>query len=136
MIRYPITPVPCPRLNGRSRFNPAKKPIIHRYHAFRDECRLRRMVLPQRPMIRFEMPMPASWSKAKRERMRGKDHQQRPDVDNLTKAVLDAVLGEDCGVAWVLAGKIWAEEGAIVVGSINEVADVRTVLPWIERATA
>ena len=42
--------------------------------------------------------MPASWSKKKRSAHAGQYHAQKPDADNVTKAVLDALT--DCG-AWV-----------------------------------
>ena len=42
--------------------------------------------------------MPASWSRKKQSAHVGQYHTQKPDADNITKAVLDALT--DCGV-WV-----------------------------------
>ena len=42
--------------------------------------------------------MPASWSKKKQSAHAGQYHAQKPDADNVMKAVLDALT--DCGV-WV-----------------------------------
>ena len=63
------------------------------------------------------MPMPQSWSNKKRDEMRHKPHQQKPDIDNLIKAVLDALLEDDCAVWMVEACKVWSDKGGI---EINE----------------
>ena len=47
--------------------------------------------------------------------MNGDFHNQKPDIDNLIKAVLDALMAEDCRVHTVFARKFWAEEGGIVI---------------------
>jgi Holliday junction resolvase RusA-like endonuclease len=65
--------------------------------------------------LEFFLPMPPSWSKKKRARMKGQPHRQKPDIDNLVKSFLDALLGDDSTV-WHLAGqeKRWSEHGYIV----------------------
>lgn len=76
-----------------------------------------RFTVPEEGMaLAFYCPMPASWSKKKRRAMNGQPHRQKPDVDNMTKAFLDALCEEDSYV-WNLAGqeKRWAEVGHIVV---------------------
>lgn len=113
MTRYPITPVPAPRQTRFSRFNPKHQPGIARYQAFRDEVRTLGVRLPERPAIRFEFPVPKS-GKARI----GKPHQQKPDLDNCVKALLDAVHGDDAHVWAFSAEKRWAAEGAIVVGEM------------------
>ena len=45
--------------------------------------------------------------------MIGKPHQQRPDIDNLVKGLMDALLEEDSHIHTVYAKKIWAEKGSI-----------------------
>ncbi len=67
--------------------------------------------------ITFVMPMPKSWSKRKRAEMVGQPHQQKPDLDNLIKALLDACYQDDCEVWDLRATKVWGEEGAISVDS-------------------
>jgi Holliday junction resolvase RusA-like endonuclease len=64
--------------------------------------------------------MPKSWSKAKKDEMRGGPHQQTPDKDNLEKAILDSLYENDSHVwdGWVT--KLWADEGAIEVEEIGE----------------
>ena len=67
-------------------------------------------------IISFVLPMPKTWSKAKRNRMNGQPHQQTPDIDNLLKGLLDAVYADDKCV-WMLRGlsKTWGTEGYIEI---------------------
>ena len=51
--------------------------------------------------------MPASRSKKKKAAMTGKPHRQRPDVDNLGKALFDALFKEDSCIAQSFARKFW-----------------------------
>jgi len=64
--------------------------------------------------------MPKSWSKKKKAEMINKPHKQKPDIDNLLKGLMDALLEEDSHVHTVFARKIWAEEGSIVFCSLSE----------------
>jgi Holliday junction resolvase RusA-like endonuclease len=63
----------------------------------------------------FHVEMPKSWSKAKRARMKGRPHQSKPDSDNMTKALFDALSKEDQSVWDYHVTKIWDEEGYIEV---------------------
>ena len=119
MAYYPITPVPAPRQVRSDAWSP--RPGVVRYRAFRDECRLRNLKVPESgASLVFLLPMPKSWSKKKKARMCWQPHQQKPDVDNLEKALLDSVYGEDCGVWHIgMAAKLWAPTGGIVVVSDN-----------------
>jgi hypothetical protein len=98
-----------------------RRPVVLRYRAYRDALRDlalgERFVFPDAgAAMVFHMPMPESWSKKKRDRMRGQPHRQKPDLDNLEKGVIDALLSEDSGV-WHLAGatKLWSDEGAVEI---------------------
>lgn len=83
----------------------------------------------------FYLPMPASWSKKKRRAMNGAPHQQKPDVDNLTKALLDALCEEDSFV-WQIERmeKRWAEVGHVVVTVRRD--DLRSEQPRAPRSAA
>ena len=59
--------------------------------------------------------MPASWSEKKKKEMDGKPHQQKPDIDNLEKAFLDALCKDDSYVYAHAGEKYWGREGAITV---------------------
>lgn len=94
-----------------------------RYRAFRDEVRLHHVQIP-RPFhhVIFVLEMPRSWSKAKRLAMEGQLHDQKPDRDNLEKALLDSVYGEDQHVADGRVTKLWGSEDLIIIGSENILA--------------
>lgn len=111
---YPITPVPKPRMTRGDKFQ--KRPRGCAYRAFCDEVRIRKVHVPEAGShITFTMPMPKSWSNKKRAEMDGKPHQQTPDVDNLQKALMDAVFDDDSHVYDMRVTKVWGREGAIIV---------------------
>ena len=61
--------------------------------------------------------MPKSWSRKKREQLDGQPHLQKPDLDNLAKALLDAFYRDrDDAHVWRFSAieKRWAEEGCII----------------------
>lgn len=67
-------------------------------------------------VINFYLPMPMSWSKKKQARKLGTYHDQRPDLDNLTKGFMDAVksdINDDKRVAVLYCKKYWAEKGGL-----------------------
>lgn len=111
---YPIVPISAPRQVRRDAFKPSEH--VKRYRAFRDEVRIRHVQLP-RPFhhVIFVMPMPPSWSKRQQERAEGYPHEQKPDRDNLEKALLDSVYGEDSHVWDGRCTKLWGREGLIIV---------------------
>lgn len=98
----------------------AKRACVLRYFAFRDEVLAHGVIIPDRVRIIFHMPMPDSWSKKKRASMEGAPHKARPDIDNLCKALLDAVFDDDSHVWDVHASKLWSVDGAIEIGQIAE----------------
>lgn len=53
----------------------------------------------------FEIP--ASWSKKRQAEMAGQPHQQKPDRDNIDKAIMDALFDDDAGVAFGTTAKYW-----------------------------
>lgn len=109
-----IEPVPKPRMTQRDKW--AKRPAVLRYRAFCDQVRAAGLALPEAGAhIVFHLAMPASWSKKRRAQMLGQPHQQKPDVDNLAKALLDACLAEDQGVWDMRVTKRWADTGGIEI---------------------
>jgi Holliday junction resolvase RusA-like endonuclease len=67
----------------------------------------------------FRFAMPASWSKKKREQMRGELHAQKPDIDNLLKAVMDAMeqrWNDDCQIAtFGQLDKLWDDTSSVFI---------------------
>lgn len=63
--------------------------------------------------IKFFIPVPKTWGKKKKAIMHGKLHQNKPDIDNLMKAVLDSLLSEDKKIGQIgEIAKIWVNEEA------------------------
>lgn len=115
---YHITPVPKPRMTNRDKW--MKRPAVLQYRAFKDECRLHRVKLPEGSYhVIFVMPMPKTWSEKKRHAMHGQPHTQRPDKDNLEKALLDALHADDSMIWDGRATKVWGYEGRICIGAIE-----------------
>lgn len=112
---YPVTPVTKPRQTRRDKWE--ERPSVMVYRAFADEVRLRRIHVPEEgAVITFVLPMPASWSEKKKQSMDGQPHCQTPDIDNLLKALLDAVHKNDSHIHHI-AGltKKWGREGSITI---------------------
>jgi len=117
---YDITPVPKPRMTQSDRWN--KRPSVLRYFAFKDECKLKKVKFGEYGCsFTFVMPMPNTWNKKKRESMCGRPHTQKPDIDNLLKALFDAVFEDDSHI-WQIGGvmKIWGDEGFIKIDGYSK----------------
>lgn len=121
MAQYNIVPTPKPRMTQRDKFLKPVRPSVARYRAFADECRLRigRLDL-NHTKLTFVLPMPQSWSRKKKNLMRGQPHVQKPDLSNLLKAIEDALYskkytGRDDETIHTLGElkKIWHDQGAI-----------------------
>jgi|TARA_R110000823_G_scaffold149486_1_gene280253 Holliday junction resolvase RusA-like endonuclease len=94
-----------------------KRPIVLKYWEYKDDIKNwaveSNFNLGNEIYCVFNIPMPPSWSKKKKEEMLGKNHQQRPDIDNLLKGLMDALLEEDSHIHTVYANKVWSDEGSI-----------------------
>ena len=111
---YDITPIPKPRMTQRDKW--AKRPAVMRYRAFKDECRLKKVELPEQGAhVVFTVPFAKSWSKKKMRKFDGEPHQSKPDVDNLLKSLMDAVYSDDSGVYDVRISKKWGYVGKIEI---------------------
>ncbi len=112
--RYPINPVSKPRMTQRDKW--LSRSCVAKYWVFKHECKDLQMYIPEGgATVTFTIGMPKSWSKKKKEAMTGKPHQQKPDVDNYCKAIMDAVLDEDSGVYDIRLCKYWGYEGSITI---------------------
>lgn len=119
-MKYPITPCPKPRQTQRDKWR--KRPCVMRYRRFKDECRVRRVKLPQPCRVIFYLAMPASWSAAKCKQMNGQPHTVRPDLSNLQKALEDAVCKNDSHLWNIRAEKRWGVTGSIEITAVKEEA--------------
>ena len=116
-----IKPVGKPRQTQRDRWK--ERPVVLRYRRFADDLRKETseqdFQLSERVGMQFYMPMPKSWSGKKKDRMNMHPHQQRPDIDNLIKSVMDALLAEDKKIYYIVASKWWNYEGRIKLINIG-----------------
>jgi Holliday junction resolvase RusA-like endonuclease len=100
-----------------------KRPIVLKYRKFADDLRAefnrKRVEISDCLECQFIIQMPKSWSKKKRAEMMGKPHQQRPDLDNLEKAVQDALCKEDSHIHKHKTSKVWGLEGSIIFKGVK-----------------
>lgn len=114
--RFALVPMAKPRMTGSDKWN--LRPPVVRYRAYCDRLRyLAGMwkVPSNNITIVFRIPMPRAWRKRERASRKGQPHQQKPDIDNLLKAFLDALCESDAYVYDVRAMKCWDDEGSIEV---------------------
>ena len=99
--------------------NKRQREVVRRYFKFKND------LFEQALQMKFELgtfldavyfiPMPTSWSEKKRKNMVGLPCKVKPDTDNITKAIKDALKIEDGEVWWEKAEKRWAYLGSIVI---------------------
>jgi len=101
-----------PRMTRRDKW--AKRPCVMRYWAFKDEIKRQFAVrcgnIDKKPISlswRAYIAMPKSWSKKKKEKHCGQLHMQKPDRDNIDKAIMDAIFKEDKCIATGKLQKYW-----------------------------
>ena len=116
-IEIKLDPVPKPRMTVADKWK--HRPIVDRYFAFKDAisliCKKAKFKLGSSYKVEFLIAMPKSWSKSKKNSNFGLPHKQKPDLDNLVKALNDCLLKEDEGVWNIEASKIWWDEGKILI---------------------
>lgn len=106
---YDITPVAKPRMTRSDKWK--KRPATAKYWAFKDEVKRLGIQVPESGAhVTFHMPVPGCG----KDRV-GKPHQQVPDVDNLVKALLDAIYEDDAHIWDIRATKLWSDKGMIEV---------------------
>lgn len=113
---YPITPVAKPRQTQKDKWLNPPRPCVAKYRAFKDEVRLSKVEIPESGFhILFVLPIPKSWSNQKQQEMCWQGHRQTPDLDNLCKALFDAIYKNDSVIWDYWATKLWGKEGSITI---------------------
>lgn len=92
-------------LNRRKRYQ--------KYFEFKNnlvaECRRNLLAFPTNNFwIRLYFEMPPSWSKKKKNRMAFSPHVNKPDADNICKAIFDAMFEDDSIVYDYRVSKFWS----------------------------
>lgn len=110
---YNITPVPKPRMTRRDKWD--KRPRVLRYRAFEDLVQLNGITIPEDGChVVFHLPLP------KRPKFNvGDPHKQKPDVDNLLKALLDSLYKNDSHIWNIQVSKVWSKSGKIEIKEIG-----------------
>jgi Holliday junction resolvase RusA-like endonuclease len=115
-MKYNIIPVTKPRQTQRDLW--AKRPCVMKYRAFADEVRANKIMIPSGGAhITFIIPFPKSYSKKKKKELDGKPYmvKKRNDIDNLQKALMDAIFEDDSHIWDIRCTKLWGYEGAIII---------------------
>jgi len=118
--RININPVSKPRMVHSDKWK--KRPATSKYWGFKDELIAKCNVaglndLPTHiESIDFYIPMPESWSNKKKDEMNNKDHEQKPDLDNLLKSLQDCLCKSDQHISFIgRLSKSWAYMGLIEI---------------------
>lgn len=111
---YFIDPVSKPRMTQRDKWK--KRPATSKYWEFKDKIKEHKVTVPEcGAHVTFYIAIPKSWSKKKKLQFDGEPHQQKPDIDNLIKALLDAVYEDDAHIWNISATKLWSIDGGIEI---------------------
>lgn len=99
-----------PRMTQRDVWK--KRPVVLRYHDYCDRIReaapnLISKVDVYAIDVKAYIAMPESWPKKKKEHLCGFPCRQKPDWDNIGKAVCDALFKEDSAIADGRTRKFW-----------------------------
>lgn len=125
ILTWQIPPMGAPRMNRSDAWK--ARDVVERYHVFRDLVNIEMKKVSydweqfRTLNVNFYLPMPASWSASKRMKFDGLSHDQKPDTDNLVKALLDAIFrdlkADDKQVhTFSHVGKYWtAGKGKIII---------------------
>lgn len=120
--REKLRPAGLKRLLRLERYNKYKVDLLA-------ESKAKQFVLPPiGASITFFIPVPNSWSKKKKKLHHGRFHQSKPDIDNLTKAILDSLMTEDKQIAHLEVQKRWVDfESGWIEISLKEYEEVLTL---------
>jgi len=117
MVEFLIDPIGKPRMTRRDKW--AHRKCVDEYFTFKDKLVLlakkAKFTLPDKFRVEFLIRMPNSWSEKKKKLMIGKPHQQKSDLDNLVKALMDCLRKSDEGVYHIEMSKTWWDIGKIII---------------------
>jgi len=114
---FDIDPKPAPRMVRSDKWK--KRQVVEDCYSWRNALRLMAntkgyKLMPDLDIV-FIIPMPESWSEKKKKYNNGMPHQQRSDIDNLCKNVMDTFTDEDGFVYKLRAVKFWGRKGLIII---------------------
>lgn len=106
----PGEPIPKPRQTRSDKWK--ERPCVIRYRDWADKARSEAGAIPaaaQHADIVAYLPLPKSLSLKKRQELAGTPHRVKPDLDNIVKSCLDALLSRDQGIHEIRAKKRWED---------------------------
>ena len=109
-FRIPSQPIGKPRMTRSDKWQ--VRDCVAQYRAWADRARASCpgiMAAPGRLNFTAYLAMPPSWSRKKKAAMTGQPHRQKPDVDNIAKAVMDALWKDDSGIHSISCSKLWCD---------------------------
>lgn len=110
-------PVAKPRMTRADAWK--KRKCVLDYWEFKDEINKQAneqgFELGEKYRVTFYIEIPKSRKTGKKKAVDGQPHKQRPDGDNMVKALNDCLLDEDSGVWYTVSIKRWSTEPKIVV---------------------
>jgi len=94
-----------------------KRLCVLNYWKFKDQIlyQSKEFQLANSFTVLFCIQFPKSYSKKKKKELFLKPHQEKPDIDNIEKAITDSYLKEDKEIYKVYKKKVWHYEGQIVI---------------------
>ena len=109
----PGLPLGKPRMTQRDKWK--KRPCVVAYRAWADIARLSCPKLPPPEMItRLDWTAVFAVNPGTEGQI-GTQHREKPDRDNIDKAILDALFEDDSSIAYGTIRKEWGEQDGIVV---------------------
>lgn len=115
-MEYLIEPVPKPRMTRQDKWLDPPRERVKVYRNFCDLCRLNKIYLPPSGgHVTFILPMPDSFSGKQKILLNGSPHNKTPDLDNLLKALSDALFSNDSIIWDIHVTKRWGFAGKIII---------------------
>lgn len=106
-----------PRMTRRDKW--MKRKCVMNYRALKDEltllARRDKFELPEKYLAVVILKMPKSWTNKRKEEMNSEPHRQKPDADNILKAINDIFLGDDSSVWDCRIQKRWGRKGSLTI---------------------
>ena len=134
VTRYAIRAQPKPRMTMRSTWS---KPA-RRYFEYKETLQAIGFQLPPFGYhVICVFKMPEGWSAKKKAGIINAEHEQKPDKDNIEKALLDAIFSDDQHIWDGRISKVWGlNDEIIVVEDIQKKEEILSFITEIVNSTA
>lgn len=115
-VMYDIVPMGAPRMTRADAWRTPVRDCVARYRVFKDLVKIHKVSFENGDGVRFVVPMPKSWGKTKKNLAVGQPCTSKPDLDNMLKALMDSIYGEDAHI-WNVSRleKVWGFTGRIII---------------------